>query len=71
MRPYGIQEPVFIRAQIIDKVLVFYPELCFNLVCLVFGGEVFEAVTLRDTCSLSSIFMNYANIAINNSGAKS
>ncbi|WP_052746960.1 hypothetical protein [Citrobacter amalonaticus] len=40
------------------------------LVGIVSGNEVFEAVTLRDTRGLSSIFINYANVAINNNPVK-
>lgn len=41
------------------------------LVGLISGDEVFEAVSLRDIRSLSSIFMSYASVAKNNMGIKS
>ncbi|MFJ5480480.1 lysozyme inhibitor LprI family protein [Pectobacterium carotovorum] len=41
------------------------------LVGLISGDEVLEAVSLRETRALSSIYMNYANVVINNrSGRK-
>lgn len=41
------------------------------LVGLISGDEVFEAVSLRDIRSLSSIFMNYDSVAKKNMGIKS
>ncbi|EKN3395247.1 DUF1311 domain-containing protein [Yersinia enterocolitica] len=40
------------------------------LVGIISGNKVFEAVTLRDARSLSSIFINYANVAISNNAVK-
>jgi uncharacterized protein len=39
------------------------------LVGLISGDEVYEAVSLREIRTLSSIYMNYANVVINNSSA--
>jgi uncharacterized protein len=39
------------------------------LVGLISGHEVFEAVSLREIRTLSSIYMNYANVVINNMSA--
>lgn len=39
------------------------------LVGLISGDEVYEAVSLREIRTLSSIYMNYANVVINNRSA--